>query len=1191
MNKSSTLFAGPTGPSGDRPGPDKVIGIIITYFFIALFFPVLAVAYGIWLALFTYARLPWWIPAPAVGILTLTNIAFGTLSPNGVSKVFGSLGTAFSSLFSKHHSFVSVVYHLIATQALFSLWASTTAAMLVIAFKWQKFPRWQEQHLNPGMVLKKRFKKTQLAIEGGYDSPEDSITIGISKDLRDPRFAGGKPGTPYGERVKISNQEGAGHLLVVGGSGSGKALDINTLIPTPNGFIKMGELKVGDSVFGSNGSPVKVIGAYDTVERHDCFEVEFSDGSKIIADAEHLWTVETTATRKSFNRSRKNDIRVPVGKENEILSVEMAYANADKNILVPSSDLIKLLDRAHATSLICNIIKNITPAGLVKVGPYNYKYEDKVVSRYKTVNGWAPDEVYPAVLNRLKGFWHDQREISNNEPITLTTREMSNSFRNKNRDACEYSIKLAGVIQYPERKNLLLDPYLLGLHLGDGGTSGASYTTADIELVEAWKSKNFDIIKLSGKDPYSYYTRGFQTIMKELNIFGNKHIPQEYLISSESQRRALLAGLLDTDGCHEGGPRVSFCNKVERLADEFLELAASLGYRPTKTKRYVNMKDGRRLGPYFNISFQAMDDVFRLQRKNDSHRKERVSGVPTKQNHRYIKNIKQVESVPVRCIAVDAPDRLFLAGKTFIATHNTRTMLVGMRDVIRLGRGLIVIDCKGGPDIPLALAEWAERYDREFFHWSIRDPKMPYNGPASGPAFYDPISRGDASRRKDLLIGSQKWDVEFYKNVVANYLQTAFAVMDLVPPLEGVDTFADLSDLLSPSQLLKRSKYIVAEENAELKLALNRIPDIESQALSGINAMYSRIQTLTSSTAGAWLRKDPDGVRDIDFRKVADEGQVVVFSLDSSNYEDTVNLIAGLIIQDLKTLSSELRTEPADLPLHIYIDEFSSIDTTNILGLLAKARDAKMPVTLATQALADLQRNESTFVHQVLGIVTSFIIHRANAEADARIYAGLSGVVKKRFEKVSMHNSNVGVDALGNNLGTGTRSSEEREDYAIAVGVFQHLPLGNCVYITKSPTVRYVNPIQVIIENEYTAVFKADKAVEVERRIRSEKSLVSKKIYPNPATVEANRFNSPKPIVQVVENNNIEQEKVAGPKRPSKKPVVPGKAAGTPIPLPVLSPNSELAKTLPTPMPTIVPPVPTKIVELGSKASDDWMMP
>ena len=411
--------------------------------------------------------------------------------------------------------------------------------------------------------------------------------------------------------------------------------------------------------------------------------------------------------------------------------------------------------------------------------------------------------------------------------------------------------------------------------------------------------------------------------------------------------------------------------------------------------------------------------------------------------------------------------------------------------------------------------------------------------------------------------------------------------MDLVPALDGVDTFSDLSDLLSPSQLLKRSKYIVAEENVELKAALNRIPDIESQALSGIRAMYDRIQTLTSSTAGAWLRKDPEGLRDINFRKVADEGQVVVFSLDSSNYEDTVNLIAGLIIQDLKTLSSELRTDPADLPLHIYIDEFSSIDTTNLLGLLAKARDAKMPVTLATQALADLQRKESTFVDQVLGIVTSFLIHRANAEGDARIYAGLSGVVKKRFERIGVEKSQGGLGSQGVTSVTGSGSIEEREDYAIAVGVFQHLPLGNCVYITKSPTVRYVNPVQVIRENSNAAVFKSDAPALVERSPRNYQNITPTRTYPNPTTVEENRFVTPK-LEAKLEESVLGQEKPRGPMRPSGKSPVTGKAAGTPIPLPILSPNSELAKTLPTPMPT---PIEIPQVKDDSQVSDDWMMP
>lgn len=360
----------------------------------------------------------------------------------------------------------------------------------------------------------------------------------------------------------------------------------------------------------------------------------------------------------------------------------------------------------------------------------------------------------------------------------------------------------------------------------------------------------------------------------------------------------------------------------------------------------------------------------------------------------------------------------------------TTTMLIGMRDVIRRGHGLVVVDLKGSTDVPDQVAVWADRYGRRFLHWSITDRADGYTGPADGPAYYDPLGRGDPSRRKDLFIGAQKWDVEYYKSVIGHYVQTAFAVAARSPnPNPAASTMDDLADLLQPATLLGRAARMIPAEvwaaggvaggrgdewgttrqPGNIAAVLDRITDPELRSLfdtltrtvagitrsdqesSAIRNAATRLQTLTGSTAGAWLRRDPTGQRDIDLRLAADHGWVVVFSLDSSNYEETTAQIAGLIIQDLKTLSSELRRRGAGAPLHVYVDEFSAIGSANIQGLLARARDAGMPVTVATQALADLQREEPAFVGQVLGTVSGFFIHRANTESDAEILAGLTG--------------------------------------------------------------------------------------------------------------------------------------------------------------------------------------------------------
>ena len=78
----------------------------------------------------------------------------------------------------------------------------------------------------------------------------------------------------------------------------GKALALDTKIPTPNGVKTMKDLEVGDYVFNEEGKPVKVMVTSEIFLNHDCYEVIFEDGEVIIADANHLWEV-------SDNRSRK----------------------------------------------------------------------------------------------------------------------------------------------------------------------------------------------------------------------------------------------------------------------------------------------------------------------------------------------------------------------------------------------------------------------------------------------------------------------------------------------------------------------------------------------------------------------------------------------------------------------------------------------------------------------------------------------------------------------------------------------------------------------------------------------------------------------------------------------------------------------------------------------------------------------
>ena len=85
----------------------------------------------------------------------------------------------------------------------------------------------------------------------------------------------------------------------------GKALALDTPIPTPNGWTTMGELNTGDIVYSLDGKPCNVIYAHDILQDRECYKVTFDNGESIIADAEHLWYTQSRDERRGGNGSVK----------------------------------------------------------------------------------------------------------------------------------------------------------------------------------------------------------------------------------------------------------------------------------------------------------------------------------------------------------------------------------------------------------------------------------------------------------------------------------------------------------------------------------------------------------------------------------------------------------------------------------------------------------------------------------------------------------------------------------------------------------------------------------------------------------------------------------------------------------------------------------------------------------------------
>ena len=100
--------------------------------------------------------------------------------------------------------------------------------------------------------------------------------------------------TGFTELDEVTNGLHPGQMIVVAARpGVGKALETCTPLPTPTGWTTMGEVKVGDCLVGADGLPTRVVAATDVMVGRPCFEVEFSDGTLIIADADHQWPTES----------------------------------------------------------------------------------------------------------------------------------------------------------------------------------------------------------------------------------------------------------------------------------------------------------------------------------------------------------------------------------------------------------------------------------------------------------------------------------------------------------------------------------------------------------------------------------------------------------------------------------------------------------------------------------------------------------------------------------------------------------------------------------------------------------------------------------------------------------------------------------------------------------------------------------
>ena len=299
-----------------------------------------------------------------------------------------------------------------------------------------------------------------------------------------------------------------------------------------------------------------------------------------------------------------------------------------------------------------------------------------------------------------------------------TTKEIADTLLAGNER--NHQIPLAGPVRYPEQP-IPIDPYVLGTWLCDGTASTAEVTVGreDEQILDE--------------------------ISRALGLLHNKHVPEIYLRASINQRLALLQGFMDSDGYVDVYGRCEFSNTNERLADAVVELAASLGLRPVKRKRVT--LNGIEQKPAFQVKFTPRLQVFRLPRKASRLKEGRAH------NFRSVVDVRDCEPRPVRCIQVANPSGLFLAGPTFIPTHNSSLGRLGLLTHSTAGwidpgfSGHVTLELSNVATLPIKL--WPGMKIGQLCLFRTSSPaEHPYGSPVYGSRYQD--QRGPTPSRSYL---------------------------------------------------------------------------------------------------------------------------------------------------------------------------------------------------------------------------------------------------------------------------------------------------------------------------------------------------------------------------------------------------------------------------------------------------------
>lgn len=387
------------------------------------------------------------------------------------------------------------------------------------------------------------------------------------------------------------------------------------------------ELEVGDELIGLNSEPTKITKIYKSNE--ELYEICQDYGNNYVVDGNHILVLKFTNVEGIYWSETKNRQR---WKARYIQNLKIH----DKSFALSAFERkMSKSDRKEAK-------------------------EEKFIEAQEFLKEKADEPGYNKIGDIL--------EISVNDYLKLPT--------NVKRILYCYKTK----VNYPEQ-DVEIDPYILGLWLGDGHTWQSRITNIDKEIVDyirEYAEENDLKMSVVGNSKITYSITRLNreignTFLKSLqsyDLIGNKHIPFEYLQNNKKTRLAVLAGLIDTDGYlkKDNSNTYEIMQKSIKIANDIVILSRSLGFKISinKVKKTcTNTKKGPVTNWYYrmHISGEGLDKIpVLLKRKKAKPASKGVDFLITQFK------IKELESSKCIGFKIDNKSKKFI-GKDFTVMH------------------------------------------------------------------------------------------------------------------------------------------------------------------------------------------------------------------------------------------------------------------------------------------------------------------------------------------------------------------------------------------------------------------------------------------------------------------------------------------------------------------------------------------